>query len=78
MVTFGRGDFEDFRWWLRRIKKEQSPAQAPTLRCIVIPTPCEGMKLLLSMRELEDFDAMLELADTELRSLELIRLFEQP
>lgn len=76
MVTFGRGDFDDFRWWLRRIKDEQSPSQSPTLRCIVIPTPCEGMKLLLSMRELVDFDNMLEAADTELRSLELIRLFE--
>jgi hypothetical protein len=76
MITFGRGDFDDFRWWLRRIRDEQSPSQSPTLRCIVIPTPCEGMKLLLSMRELVDFDNMLETADTELRSLELIRLFE--
>lgn len=76
MVTFGRSDFDDFRWWLRKIKEEQSPAQSPTLRCIVIPTPCDGMKLLLSMRELRDFDAMLEAADSELRSLELLRLFE--
>lgn len=76
MITFGRGDFDDFRWWLRRIRDEQSPSQSPALRCIVIPTPCEGMKLLLSMRELVDFDNMLETADTELRSLELIRLFE--
>lgn len=78
MVTFGRQDFDDFRWWLKTIKKEQSPCQSPTLRCIVMPTPCEGMKLLLSKRELEDFDAMLETADTELCSLELLRLFQDP
>ncbi|MGN6293576.1 MAG: DUF6686 family protein [Chitinophagaceae bacterium] len=76
MVTFGRGDFDDFRWWLKKIKNDQDFSQSPTLRCIVIPTPCEGMKLILSMRELRDFDNMLETGDTELKSLELIRLFE--
>jgi hypothetical protein len=35
------------------------------------------MKLLLSRRELNDFDNMLETADTELRSLEMMRLFER-
>jgi len=76
MVTFSRGDFDDFRWWLKKIKNDQDLSQSRTLRCIVIPTPCEGMKLLLSLRELTDFDNMLETADTELKSLELIRLFE--
>jgi hypothetical protein len=42
----------------------------------VIPTPCDGMKLLLSLRELNEFNIMLETADSELRSLELIKLFE--
>ena len=76
MLTLGRIDFDDFRSRLRSIKEEQPLAQSPTLRCIVISTPCNGIKLLLSMRELREFDAMLESADTELRSLELIRLFE--
>lgn len=76
MVTFSTDDFASFRWWIRKIKEEQQPAQNPTLRCIVIPTPCDGMKLLLSMRELNDFDNMLETADTELQSLELIKLFD--
>ena len=77
MVTFGSADFEDFRWWLAKVRKEQARPQSPSLRCIVIPTPCEGMKLLLSMRELDDFDAMLEAADTELKSLTLIGLFNK-
>jgi len=76
MVTFSREDFTVFRNWLRKIKAEQHPSQKPTLRSIVIPTPCEGMKLLLSLRELEEFDNMLETADTELQSLELIKLFD--
>src|SRR5687768_15005602 len=32
MITFSRSDFEDFRWWLRKIREDQSPAQSPTLR----------------------------------------------
>jgi hypothetical protein len=76
VFTFGQEDFESFRWWLRKIKGEQHPSGNETLRCIVIPTPCEGMKLLLSMRELKEFDHMLEAADSELKSLELLKLFD--
>ncbi len=75
MVTYTQEDFDSFRWWLKKIKDEQHPSQNPTLRCIVIPTPCDGMKLLLSMKELKDFYNMLEQADSELQSLELMRLF---
>lgn len=76
VFTFGHEDFESFRWWLQKLKADQHPLENETLRCIVIPTPCEGMKLLLSMRELREFDSMLETADNELRSLELLRLFD--
>lgn len=43
---------------------------------IVVPSPCEGVKLLLSMRELRAFDEMLENSDAELKSLEMIKLFQ--
>jgi Fe-S cluster assembly iron-binding protein IscA len=54
---------------------EQSAVEKETLRCIVVPTPCEGIKLLLSLRELKEFDHMLEEADTELQSSCLLKLF---
>ncbi len=76
MLTFGEEDFASFRWWLKKIKDEQHPSQNKTLRCIAIPTPCEGMKLLLSMTELTEFSEMLETADTELQSLAMIKLFQ--
>jgi hypothetical protein len=76
VFTFGMEDFESFRWWLQKIKDDLRPSQCEAVRNIVIPTPCEGMKLLLSRRELGDFNSMLESADTELRSLQMIRLFE--
>jgi hypothetical protein len=76
VITFNVEEFSSFRSWLLRIKNECQPGQNDKLRSIVIPTPCDGMKLLLSLRELNEFNIMLETADSELRSLELIKLFE--
>ena len=76
VITFTTADFNSFRWWLQKIKDEQHPSQKSTARNIMIPTPCEGMKLLLSLRELNEFTTMLETADTEFRSLQLIKLFD--
>jgi hypothetical protein len=60
---------------LKKIICEQSPVEKETIRCIAVPTPCEGIKLLLSLRELKEFDNMLEEADTELQSSLLLKLF---
>lgn len=76
MITFSTEDFTSFRWWLKKIKDDVHPSQRETVRSIVIPTPCEGMKLLLSLRELRDFDSMLEEADSELQILEMMKLFD--
>lgn len=78
VITFTTADFDSFRWWLQKIKDDQHPSQKTTVRSIMIPTPCEGMKLLLSLRELTDFTEMLDKADTELRSLQMIQLFDNP
>src|SRR5687768_2600021 len=74
MLTLSTDEFNSFRCWLKKIMVEQSPAQKETIRCIVIPSPCEGIKLLLSLRELRDLDHMLEVADTELQSCCLLKL----
>ncbi len=75
MLTVSAEGFSTFHSWLRKIKDEQPSSQSETLRCILIPTPCEGIKLLLSFRELAEFENMLEEADTELQSVEMIKLF---
>jgi hypothetical protein len=77
MLTFDDRDFDFFCNWLKRIKGEQHPSENETLRCIVIPTPCEGIKLLLSKRELNEFEEMLDIAVIELQSLALLKLFEE-
>ncbi|WP_276503099.1 DUF6686 family protein [Terrimonas pollutisoli] len=75
MLTINTSAFNSFRSLLKKIMCEQSSDQKETLRCIVVPTPCEGIKLLLSLRELKEFDHMLEEADTELQSSCLLKLF---
>lgn len=75
MVNFTEPDFMAFRTWLRQIRDQQEPSLSETLRCIIIPTPCEGMKLVLSLREIKELDEMLESADTELQTHRLIGLF---
>ena len=75
VITFSMDDFAAFHQWLLRVRGEQDPQISAALRCILIPTPCEGMKLLLSRRELDEFILMLETADSELQSLALLKLF---
>ena len=77
LVTFNTGEFESFRRWLPKIRDEHQPSGNNRVRSLVIPTPCEGVKFVLSPRELEEYSNILELADAELHSLEMIKLFER-
>jgi hypothetical protein len=77
VITFTDEDFASFKEWLQRLEPEQNNRQSENLRNIIIPTPCEGMKLLVSRRELTEFIMMLDTADSELRSLEMMELFNQ-
>ena len=77
VITFTYDDFISFKEWLQRIAEEQPMGEKENLRNIIIPTPCEGMKLLLSQRELAEFLSMLDAADSELRSIELMSLFNK-
>jgi hypothetical protein len=76
MLTFGQEDFNAFNSWVRSTREEQYLTQKQSLRNIVIPTPGEGVKFLLSKSELVELDEMLEEADTELKSLAILRLFD--
>jgi hypothetical protein len=78
LITFHHNDFGSFRQWLKEVECKQSVPEHSTefhVKSIVVPTPCEGLKLLLSVKELGEFNHMLDVADTELKSLALIKLF---
>jgi hypothetical protein len=75
VMTFSREDFNDFRLWIKKISSNQPASQNQMIRCIMIQAPCQGIQLLVSASELQEFDTMLEAADTELQSQQLINLF---
>lgn len=75
MMTFSQADFGAFRLWIMKVKDEQTCRKQPSARRLVLQSPCQGIHLLLSLNELEEFVALLETADAELQSLELINLF---
>jgi hypothetical protein len=68
-------DLASFLSWLKEIRNGQPGNLKETIRCITVPTPCERIKFMLSLRELREFIGMLEEADTELRSFCLLKLF---
>jgi hypothetical protein len=77
VMTFNREDFNDFRFWIKKISGNQLAHNNPAIRCIMVASPCQGIQLLLSAAELAELVTLLECADTELQSLHLISLFDQ-
>jgi hypothetical protein len=76
IISMDETEFGYFCEWVARTKTEQTPMQDPFLKSLVIPTPCEGLKLFLSQRELNELNEMLETADNEWKSTELLKLFK--
>jgi hypothetical protein len=76
VITFERNDFETFHAWIKKIRANQREPALPAVRSIMISSPCQGIQLLLSYNELNDLCVMLDETDTELQSLELLKLFE--
>jgi hypothetical protein len=77
VITFEREDFDRFHSWVKKINANQCAPVSPAVRSIMIPSPCQGIQLLLSYNELNELCVMLDEADTELQSLELIKLFDE-
>ena len=75
ILSMDEKEFRYFCQWICKIMGEQEPLKDPLLKSLMIPTPCEGLKLFLSQRELTELNEMLEVADNEWRSKELLELF---
>lgn len=75
MLTFLPAAFDNFRKQIGKVyERRQVPANT-VVKSIMIPTPCEGLTLLLNGQELEELYAMLEGADSEMRAEQLLQLF---
>lgn len=75
LLTLDENHFQAFMGLIRHRKENHYPLNETDTRNIVIPTPCNTIHALLSGRELDQLDNMLEEADNERRSRELLELF---
>ncbi|RYG01320.1 MAG: hypothetical protein EOO02_13015 [Chitinophagaceae bacterium] len=76
IISFELQDFMLFCKKVLDIRQNHYPLNDPYLKTMMIPTPCEGLQLFLSQRELYELNEMLESADTELKSEQLLKLFQ--
>ena len=75
IITFAKPDFNQFVQMVKKLRDQHEHSADTSAKTIIVPTPCEGMRLLFIYRELNDLDIMLDAADSELQTLELIDLF---
>ena len=75
LLTWNRTDFYDFFQFVKRMIGE-TPIDPATInkKTLDIPVPCEGVRILLSPRELQQLHNMLDSAETELQSQQLMSL----
>lgn len=75
MVVFYPEEFNSFRRLVNDLHVQHQPEERKQLKHIVIPTPAESVRLLLSRNDLALLHEMLEEADTEIKSRQLLELF---
>jgi hypothetical protein len=75
-LTFYPVDFDGFCDCLETVYKAVADTPENSSRNLAIPMPYDGVQLLLNKSELNQLYQMLNEANTELRSLELISLFK--
>lgn len=75
MIVFHTDEFESFRKLVKDLHGQQQPAERKQLKHIVIPTPSDCVRLLLSKDDLVKLHSMLEEADNEIKAWQLLELF---
>ncbi len=75
VLTLREKDYPAFVSWLREIEEEHADEEDHLLKNIVLPTPCEGMRMMFSLTELQKLNGMLDEADSELQSRRMLKLF---
>lgn len=75
LLTWNKPDFYEFFQFIKRVCNETPiDVAACHKKTLAIPVPCEGVRLLLSTRELQQLLHMLDMAETELQSQQLMSL----
>ncbi len=76
-ITFPVADFPSFFTEIKKFAENLSHTVAVHAKIIYIPTPCTDVKLLLSHAQLNALVNMLDVTDTELKSLHLLSFFKR-
>jgi len=75
MIVFYQDEFKSFMRLVNKLQAEQPPEERRQLKHIVIPTPSDSVRLLLSRDDLAELHEMLEEADSEIKARQLLELF---
>ncbi|RYY26411.1 MAG: hypothetical protein EOO04_10680 [Chitinophagaceae bacterium] len=75
IINLALEDYASFYDTVLRLKETYPVSDNPYLKKISVTTPFAGLMLYLTEGELSELAVMLENADTELRSDELLKLF---
>jgi hypothetical protein len=77
VATFRYEQFDQLRTYVGYVWESYQPLQNNNAKSVVLQTPCEGLHILLTERELNQLYLMLEHADNERTAKQLISLFQK-
>ncbi len=77
VITLTAVDFKQLNVFVQKVRETHAIDIAQLQQPVAIPTPYEGIKLLLSGKDIDQMHEMLEGADTEWRSQQLLELFDR-
>lgn len=75
LIHFHRQDFKSFQRIVGDLAHDHEDVPDSAVKSILIPTPCEGLSLYLSLIELRTLLKMIDEADSQLCANDLIGLF---
>lgn len=77
VATVSYQDFEALRKHIVYVKENYSPENNPLKKSILLQTPYEALRFLLTERELNDLYNMVEQTDNERKTAQMLKLFLQ-
>jgi len=79
LITLSAADFASLRNCVMNVHDhhQYSSDVHTDVKSFFIPTPCDGLKFLLTHKELKALNNMLDMADTEWKSQQLMDMFNK-
>lgn len=75
MLTLDENQYSEFLKMVTAKKTDHVPMHNPDCKCIILPTPAPNIHIILTENELLHLYEMIQAADTEIKTEQLISLF---